>query len=71
MKNTVYTNSAGLRKAKFHTLAAVALTVFLSACGGGEEDTNQPQNPPVVKPPENGVCSTTIPIPPDCPIIKK
>lgn len=71
MQNTVYTNSSELPKAKFHTLAAVALAVFLSACGGGEEDTNQPQNPPVMKPPESGVCSTTIPIPPDCPVIHK
>jgi len=71
MQNTVYKNSSELPKAKFSTLAAVALAVFLSACGGGEEDTNQPQNPPVLKPPESGVCSTTIPIPPDCPIIKK
>lgn len=71
MQNTVYVNSVGLRKAKFHALAAVALAVFLSACGGGEEDTNQPQNPPVVKPPENGNCQTTFPIPPDCPVTHK
>lgn len=71
MQNTVYKNSAGLAKAKFPTLAALTLALFLAACGGGEEDTNQPQNPPVVKPPESGVCSTTVPIPPGCPIIHK
>jgi hypothetical protein len=58
-------------KTQARILLAVLLAATLSACGGGEEDTNQPQNPPVLKPPENGVCSTTIPIPPDCPIIKK
>lgn len=71
MKNTVYKNSAGLEKAKFPTLAALTLALFLAAYGGGEEGANQPQNPPVVKPPESGVCSTTVPVPPDCPVIHK
>lgn len=58
-------------KTTLQFIGALALTGFLAACGGGEEDTNQPQNQPVVKPPESGVCSTTVPIPPDCPIIHK
>jgi hypothetical protein len=71
MQNTVYKNSVGLVKAEFPTLAAVTLALFLAACGGGEEDTNQPQNPPVLKPPENGSCQTTYPVPSDCPPIHK
>lgn len=58
-------------KTTLQLICALALTGLLAACGGGEEDTNQPQNPPVVKPPESGVCSTTIPVPPDCPVIHK
>lgn len=58
-------------KTTLQFIGALALTGLLAACGGGEEDTNQPQNPPVLKPPESGVCSTTVPIPTDCPIIHK
>lgn len=52
-------------------MAACVCAAALSACGGGEDEATPSQNQPVLRPPENGVCATTVPIPPDCPVPHK
>lgn len=50
---------------------ALILALFLAACGGGEDDSTVTQTKePVLRPPENAVCATTVPVPPDCPAHK-
>lgn len=67
MQNTVYKNSVGLAKAKFPALSAVVWALFLAACGGGEDQPTQPsQSDTVVHIPEQSICMTTVPVPPEC-----
>ncbi len=47
------------------------VSLILAACGGGGDDPAPTAKTEMQRPPENILCQTTVPQPPDCPLIAK